>query len=371
MSNQKNSKNYSEDNLSSTNKNELISIIVPIYNRQDKAYRCYKSIINQTYQNLEIIFVDDGSNDNTKEVLKTVTDPRFKAIYQTNAGPFEARRNGFENSTGQYVCFIDSDDAISKDFIEKLYYTIKKTNTKLCISRLGLHIDYPIIKRILFKNIHLPSKINFSENPKYLPAMQPSIVGRLFVIDSLELKKIDFRANEDLAIMYSLYAKINEVSISNSAIYHVYYSGNSQRNLLFGYKFENIYNTFGTLSLVKEEYQKLKLDQKYYQELEMLFIKNIFERINNMSSCIKNKSFLYQFLNLLLDYLEAYFPNWHQNIYYQKNFPLGEITDRVRLRRAKQIIKKINHHKKHLTLEQIYKQYQDLEKKYEEYLNNK
>lgn len=371
MSNQNNYENHSKENLTPSNQNELISIIVPIYNRQDKAYRCYKSIINQTYQNLEIIFVDDGSTDNTKEVLKTFTDPRFKAIYQTNAGPFEARRNGFENSHGKYVCFIDSDDTVSKDFIQKLYYTLKKTNTKLCISRLGLHIDYLIIKKISFKNIHLPSKINFSEDPKYLPTMHPSIVGRLFVRDSLELKKVDFRANEDLAIMYSLYAKINEVSIDNSAIYHVYYSRNSQRNLLFGYKFENIYNTFGTLSLVIEEYQKLKLDEKYYQELEMLFIKNIFERVNNISSCVKNKTFLYQFLNLLLDYLEFYFPNWDQNIYYQKGFPLGEITNRMRLRKAKQAIKNINHHKKASTLEHIYQQYHDLEKNYEDYLNNK
>lgn len=349
---------------------KLVSIIVPVYNRSNAIVYCYNSLINQTYKNLEIIFVDDGSTDNTLDILNSFKDKRVKVIHQANAGPSEARRTGFDKSLGEYILFIDSDDTIGLDFTEKLVNTLENTHSFIASGRIGLHVNYPLIKYFIFNSKKKPEDIYLSKNKEYLPALHQGIVGKLFKRDILKLEKNTFRANEDLIIMYPLFAKVDHISINNKAIYHNYYSRNSQRNLLFGYRFETIYNTFGTLNILIEEYKKLSLYDNYYHELEMLFIRNIFERINNIKSNVKNKEYLYKFINLLLDYLEYYFPKWEQNTYYIGNFVLGEITDRLRIKNAKKIIKKINHIHKNYSIDEIYHRYKLVVNEYEMYLKS-
>jgi len=344
---------------------EKVSVIVPVYNREKLIVDCYNSLINQTYKNLEIIFVDDGSSDNTLSILNGFKDERVKVYSQENAGPSEARRNGFNKSSGEYICFVDSDDGIASNFIERLVNLMIKYDSKICMGRIGLHINYPIIKKLLFKSKKKPEFINLSKNNEYLPALSQGVVGKLFRRDILELKEIEFRANEDLTIMYPMYAKINDIVIDNDAIYHNYYSRNSQRNLLFGYKFENMYNTFGTLKMVYDEYEKMNMLDGYYYALEMLFVRNILERVNNISDSVHNKIYRYKFVSVLLDYMEIFFPNWDRNPYYLKGFKLGEITDRLRVYRARKIIEKIDRKKVNLTLEEVYDKYKAIEKMYE------
>ncbi len=100
--------------------NNLVSVIIPTYNRADSTLKnAVESAINQTYNNLEIIVVDDGSKDNTKEVLEQINDPRIIYIYQENAGPSAARNNGIRNAKGKYIALLDSDDLWLPEKIEK------------------------------------------------------------------------------------------------------------------------------------------------------------------------------------------------------------------------------------------------------------
>ena len=113
--------------------NELISVIVPIYKVEDYLRKCVNSIINQTYKNLEIILVDDGSPDNCPKICDEYArqDSRIKVIHKENGGLSDARNAGMEIATGEYISFIDSDDYISDDFIETLYTTMKTENSDI------------------------------------------------------------------------------------------------------------------------------------------------------------------------------------------------------------------------------------------------
>lgn len=104
----------------------LISVIVPIYNVENYLDRCVDSIINQTYKNLEIILVDDGSPDNCPKMCDDYAekDSRVKVVHKKNGGLSDARNAGMEVATGEYVSFIDSDDYISLDFYETLLQTM-------------------------------------------------------------------------------------------------------------------------------------------------------------------------------------------------------------------------------------------------------
>ena len=109
-------------------KKELITIVIPVYKVEKYIDRCIKSVINQTYKNLEIILVDDGSPDNCPKICDEYAekDKRIKVIHKKNGGLSDARNVGIEAAKGKYISFIDSDDWIEKDFIECLYKSIKK-----------------------------------------------------------------------------------------------------------------------------------------------------------------------------------------------------------------------------------------------------
>lgn len=99
-----------------------ISVVVPIYNADKYLVRCIESIVDQTFKDLEIILVNDGSIDHSLRICNDYSfrDKRIKILDQTNAGPANARNNGIKIATGDYIAFIDSDDEIKPDFFEKL-----------------------------------------------------------------------------------------------------------------------------------------------------------------------------------------------------------------------------------------------------------
>ena len=113
----------------------LVSVVLPIYNVEKYLDRCIESVVNQTYKNLEIILVDDGSPDGCPKKCEdwAKRDKRIKVIHKENAGLGYARNTGIESASGEYICFFDSDDYIAIDTIEKTYKTAKKENADVVI----------------------------------------------------------------------------------------------------------------------------------------------------------------------------------------------------------------------------------------------
>ena len=113
--------------------NDLISVIVPIYNVEKYLSQCIDSIINQTYKNIEIILVDDGSPDSCDEICDEYAkkDDRIKVIHKENGGLSDARNHGIDLATGKYIAFVDSDDYINEQYLEKLYNAIIDNNTQV------------------------------------------------------------------------------------------------------------------------------------------------------------------------------------------------------------------------------------------------
>ena len=103
---------------------EKVSVIIPIYNASSTLEKCLNSIINQTYKNLEIILVDDGSTDSSGKICDKFAknDDRIKVIHKKNEGLGKTRNVGILESTGDYLFFVDSDDFIDLNTIEKLYF---------------------------------------------------------------------------------------------------------------------------------------------------------------------------------------------------------------------------------------------------------
>ena len=142
---------------------EKVSIIIPIYNSDKTIDRCLKSIINQTYRNIEVICINDGSFDNSYKILQNYlrTDSRIKVINQTNKGVSSARNNGIKNSTGKYIMFVDADDYLKNNMIELLVKSIKKDSSDLLICNYDVKCKNYIKEHKSIKNDKVMNKKEF------------------------------------------------------------------------------------------------------------------------------------------------------------------------------------------------------------------
>ena len=121
---------------------EKISIIIPVYNVEKYLRKCVQSILNQTYSNLEILLIDDGSTDESGRICEELNknDSRIKVLHKKNGGVSSARNLGIKRATGKYLIFIDSDDYLEKNMIEVLYNNLRNNNVDISICE--YYMDY-------------------------------------------------------------------------------------------------------------------------------------------------------------------------------------------------------------------------------------
>ncbi|MFR4697621.1 MAG: glycosyltransferase family 2 protein [Streptococcus salivarius] len=119
---------------------EVVSIVIPIYNVEAYLKQCLETIVNQTYPNLEIILVNDGSPDNSEEICKEFfkRDSRIRYVRQVNGGLSAARNTGIDLATGDYITFVDPDDWVTEDYVETLYTQLKKYEADVSIANYNL-----------------------------------------------------------------------------------------------------------------------------------------------------------------------------------------------------------------------------------------
>lgn len=112
---------------------ELVSVVIPCYNMENLVEKCIRSVLNQTYKNVEIVAVDDGSTDNTGKILDKIaeTDPRLKVIHQANGGVGSATNRALDNVTGDYVTPLDCDDYFAPEMVERLLNAIHEYNADI------------------------------------------------------------------------------------------------------------------------------------------------------------------------------------------------------------------------------------------------
>ena len=124
---------YTYKIMDDINMSEKVSIIVPVYNQEQYLIECVKSICNQTYSNIEIILIDDGSRKRTSDICDELqkVDIRISVIHQKNCGLSQSRINGLKKSTGKWVMFVDNDDLISNYIVEDFSEFFNRTDVDI------------------------------------------------------------------------------------------------------------------------------------------------------------------------------------------------------------------------------------------------
>ena len=262
---------------------ELISIIVPVYKVEKYLNKCINSILDQTYQNIEIILVDDGGKDKCPMICDEYAkiDQRVKVIHQENRGLSGARNVGIEMAKGEYLIFVDSDDTIEKTLVKDLYECAKKNNTPIAIcGRRYVFEDGTIICK---QPDNIEKTFDFKDaiiEMNKFDLFDMSAWAKIYKHDIFE--KIRFpegKLSEDYFIMYKLIELSGKVSYISKPLYNYMQRDNSiSRN-------KNINHDF--IEAAKKQLEDL--EDKYPDLKETLHIAYASANLTVLDFYIKNE----------------------------------------------------------------------------------
>lgn len=280
-------------------KNDLISIVVPVYNVDKYLEKCLNSILNQTYDNIEIILVDDGSKDDSGKIcdIYKEKDNRIKVIHKTNGGLSDARNIGIDNVNGKYITFVDSDDTIEKNYIEYLYNLLKKNNTKLSICNYNVVSNNKVIPYI---------KKDYEIKLDKVTALGELLRERLFSVSScaklydVELfNDVRFPIGmlcEDNGTTYKLIEKCDYVSYGSKSKYNYYKRDNSIMTSSFNER------KFDLIKLVDK--MKDDLEPKYPELHDEILRKQISSRFSVLRQIVLSDYNNQKKINAIVEFLK-------------------------------------------------------------------
>lgn len=221
----------------------LISVIVPVYNVEKYIEKCIDSILIQSYSNLEIILIDDGSTDTSGEICERFKhkDSRIIVIHKENGGLSDARNSGIDKATGEYITFIDSDDYISKDYIQYLYNILKETNSDISIcnpvyvyeNANNLYDEGNLDKNIIMEIDSVEAlKVMLYQN-----YYDTSAWGKLYKIKLFkDIRYPVGKLFEDMGTTYKVFLQSTKIVFSSVEKYYYLQRNNSISNDKFNYK---------------------------------------------------------------------------------------------------------------------------------------
>lgn len=200
--------------------NELISVIINVYNGERFIRKCLDSVINQTYKNLEILIINDGSTDNSLSICKSYKDSRIKIISTENRGLALARNVGIDNASGQYLYFIDMDDCIDFDTIEYLYNLSKRYETKITTCRSVIVYDYDFTSKQKKEKTYVITPEKMLKDILLLKERQVTVWNKLIDRELFENLRFENRIIEDIVFTYKLVMKTDKIGYSNQVKYY-------------------------------------------------------------------------------------------------------------------------------------------------------
>ena len=218
------------------NEKKLITIIIPVFNSEKYIEKCLKSVLNQTYQNIEIIVIIDGATDNSENIITTIAkkDNRIKIISRENKGVQYSRMEGYKNATGDYILFVDSDDYIKENAVEKLVLKADKYNADIVKCN---YILEKTKKEKINKYSYIKSNVEVINKKYFKSHIYPDFIdtyiynnmwGQLIKTEKIDIKYFDCKLiyAEDFVFNMNLYSNIQTIVREEEPLY--YYNIHSQ-----------------------------------------------------------------------------------------------------------------------------------------------
>lgn len=238
--------------------NHLVTVIIPVYNVEERISRCLDSVMGQTFHNIEILLIDDGSTDDSGNICDYYSqiDKRISVFHKENGGVSTARNMGISHAKGDYICFVDSDDAVKPDMIQEMLNKAIDFDADIsCCLLEVIEIDgtvRPLMSGVsgLFNNKHIISAFftdQFIKDQMYGP------YNKLYKRELLEGKQFkNYRLGEDILFVFEILLKSERIYIGNKVGYQYLHRADSAMTSAFSVKkLDYVYAAMEVVELCK------------------------------------------------------------------------------------------------------------------------
>lgn len=291
-----------------------VSIIVPIYNEEKNLKKCIDSLINQTYKNLEIILINDGSTDKSKEIIDEFKDKRIIAIHKKNTGIGDTRNIGIDKSTGDYIMFVDSDDYIELNCVETLVNRLITDDVDLVVS--NYYLDTPNrVYEIKFENLGVTC---IKEDPNLLCKINFAPWNKLYKKELFKSNNNRFPVRikyEDAPVVVEAIISAKKISFVSDYLFH-YVMKKSGETIT---RDERIFDIITICSMIEK-----KLANYDYINKTNLFVKILTPYLKN-SRYISNVNLRNEFIDAIYIFLRRIDKKWYKCSYLKKENKLKKI----------------------------------------------
>ncbi len=297
-----------------------ISVIVPAYNVEKYISSCLDSLLNQTKKEIEIIAIDDGSTDNTLNILneyKRNNPSKIHVISQNNQGLSITRNNGIKLSTGKYISFVDGDDEIDTNLFKNLWDKLEEFPYD--VVAFNVEIIYPNKKIIVNPGITSDIKdFNLDSKKKFLTDMYCMACNKIYKRDLFKDDNLLFTPNtwfEDVLLMHKLIPNLTSLGYLDFPGYKYYQRENS---ITYTYS-DKLKDINFVLEKILEYYKKNDLYSVYKAELEYIYVRYMFATYIKRLAKSKDKQKFNNGIKYSLNCVNKTFPNYKKNIYINKS----------------------------------------------------
>lgn len=297
-----------------------ISIIVPIYNAQKYIEKCIDSLINQTKKELEFILINDGSTDNTEEIIKKYKDKRIKYFNNENQGIGKTRNFGIDKSKGKYIMFLDSDDYLEKTACEKLYKKITKDDLDIVVCNF-YKVKNKNLEKVEIKHF---SNTTLDKNKNLLLDINLSPWNKIYKRELIKNNNLKFEEDlkyEDAPFVIESLIKAKKIGhIKNFLNYYVIHE-NSETTI----RDEKVFDIIKIIDIIRN-----KLGTSYKKELDELTV-SMLMNYNIQQRNQKDFEVGKKFIDDSFNYLEKNIPNYKTNNYFRNRNMLKTIIEKNKL----------------------------------------
>lgn len=282
-----------------------LSVIVPVYNVEKYLYRCLISLVNQSYENIEILCINDGSTDKSLEVLEYFKSryPEVIKIYnKKNGGLADTRNYGLKKATGDFIGFVDSDDWVHIDMYKNMIEKMLKTNSDIVIC------DYT--------EVYSDKEVYIKDDSEYQLLYESLVCNKLFKRSLFFDKDIQFPVGlwyEDNAVTYKLLFLAKKVYKENRSYY--YYRRTRVGSIMNSQKSEKIYDMWEIANNLYKFFSDYEIEKSIQEQIEYIFIRNIlFRQIPKIINLeFPNIFKMQKKIEEHFEIVEKYYRNWENN----------------------------------------------------------
>ena len=285
-----------------------VSLIVPVYNTEKYLNKCIDSLINQTLKDIEIIIINDGSTDNSENIIKNYKDSRSRYISKSNEGIGKTRNLGIGLANGEYLAFVDSDDYLASDFCEKMYNKANNDDCDVVICNF-----YKDDKKLIEINLGSFKDCSLKQNPALINMINLGPCNKIYkkcLFDNNDNRFVENLKYEDVPFVVKMLLSANKIGkLDNYLTYYVIHS-NSQTTV----RDEKVFDILLIVNIIVKDLKKANFDSKELTNLVVMILTDY----TIQQRYVKDSKIRNEFINKCFLYLNKLDKDWKKCAYLKK-----------------------------------------------------